>query len=308
MKIAILGNFNVVYSTESHLAWTWRDMGHEVIQLQEDRTSTDAVVTACREHDVKLFQWIHTHGWNTPGTRSLDQMLADVRALGVKTCSFHLDRYWGLNVADGRENRVGAHPFFHTDTVFTADGGNQDRFASRGINHKWLPPAVVKYGCYLGEPQPGIPPVIFTGAEGYHPEYPFRPQVVQRLRRAFGADFRQIQGYREAALNNLYASTRVVAGDSCFAGSPYYWSDRVPEVCGRGGFLIFPETPGLEISGLVTYIPQNADDLIDKIRYYLDPENEPARRSHMLRAHEHVKAHDTYNNRMQTILVEMGLV
>lgn len=37
-------------------------------------------------------------------------------------------------------------------------------------------------------------------------------------------------------------------GDSCFAGSPkgaYYWSDRIPETLGRGGFLIHPYVDGL---------------------------------------------------------------
>lgn len=307
MLIALLGNFNVPYSTESHLAWTWEHMGHSVIRLQEDRTSTDAVVTACREHDAKLFMYVHTHGWNTPGTMSLDQMIETIKSLGVRTCSFHLDRYWGLNVSDKREDRVGQHAFFHTDTVFTADGGNDDRFRARGVNHVWLPPAVVEYGCYFGKPQPGIPPVIFTGAEGYHPEYSFRPYVVQRLRATYGAQFRQCQGYREAELNNLYASTRVVAGDSCFGGSPYYWSDRVPEVCGRGGFLIFPETPGLNIPGLVTYIPQNADDLIAKINHYLRDENQDERIRRTAQAHEHVKQYETYTNRMRDVLTVMGL-
>ena len=79
-------------------------------------------------------------------------------------------------------------------------------------------------------------------------------------------------------INNLYASARVMVGDSCFAGADRYWSDRVPEVLGRGGFLIFPKTPGLEIPGLVTYEPGNIDDLIKKINYWIDDDHQKAAR------------------------------
>ena len=53
---------------------------------------------------------------------------------------------------------------------------------------------------------------------------------------------------RGQELRDLYASVDVVVGDSCFAGSGLanYWSDRIPETLGRGGFLLHPMVPGLE--------------------------------------------------------------
>ena len=109
--------------------------------------------------------------------------------------------------------------FWKTDAVFTADGGNDDRFRSRGVNHVWLPPAVVERDCYFGTPHACYnSPVAFAGAEGYHPEYPFRARMVGRLRETYGSNFRVYQGIREVDINNLYASARVMVGDSCFAG------------------------------------------------------------------------------------------
>jgi len=230
-----------------------------------------------------------------------------IRAAGCKTCSFHLDRFWGLNTLDQREDRIGTHPFWKTDIVFTADGGNDEKFAARGIKHVWLPPAVVERDCYYGTPSLQFQcPVAFAGADGYHPEYPFRGMLVNRLRELYGAQFRVYQGIREAALNNLYATVRVMVGDSCFAGAPNYWSDRVPETIGRGGFLIYPQTPGLSIPGLVTYEPQNISDLVSKINYFIDDDHQAERIALRNKAHEFVKANHTYTNRMTTVLETMG--
>ena len=306
--IAILGNHGCPFSTESELDWTLENMGHRVIKLQENNITTHEVVMAARERGARLLIWIHTHGWEMIGTISQEKMLNELRSSGIKLASFHLDRYWGLNALDGREDRVGTHAFWKTDAVFTADGGNDERFASRGVNHIWLPPAVVERDCYFGKPAPQYnSPVCFTGADGYHPEYPFRPLMVNRLKEKYGSNFRIYQGVRQEALNNLYASVRVVVGDSCFAGSDRYWSDRVPEVLGRGGFLIFPKTPGLEIPSLVTYEPGNIDDLIRKINYWIDDDHQAQRKEIALQTQAHVKANDTYTQRMKTLLDYMGI-
>src|SRR5271170_1740764 len=308
MKIALLGNHEVSFCTERELDWTLEErLGHQVIRLQENKVPTHEVVSTCREQGVKLFIYVHTHGWDTIGNITTERMIEDLRQSGVKTCSFHLDRFWGLNTLDQREDRIGTHAFWKTDTVFTADGGNDGRFKERGINHIWLPPAVVERDCYFGKPSLQFnSPVAFAGADGYHPEYPFRGVLVNRLRELYGANFRVHQGVREAALNDLYATVRVMVGDSCFAGAPNYWSDRVPETIGRGGFLIYPQTPGLAIPGLVTYEPGNIDDLRKKINYFIDDNNQAERIRLRNLAHEDVKKNHTYSNRMLTLLQTMG--
>lgn len=303
-RIALLGNFGAPHSTENELAWSLRDLGYPVTQFQENEDSTEDILEGSAGHSLLLY--IHTHGWVTPGKMSVDELIVRLRANGVKTASFHLDRYFGLNKADGREDRVGTHPFWRTDAVFTADGGNQDAFRSRGVNHYWLPPGVVKRDCFVGEYRRDLAiEVGFVGAEGYHPEYDFRPKLIQFLRDIYGERFRLFQGYRGKALNDAYASIRVVVGDSCFGGQDYYWSDRVPETLGRGGFLIHPAVRGLTIPGLACYTPGNLYELQDKIDWFLA--NEEARQASVQVTRRWVRENETYNERMVTLLGKMGI-
>lgn len=299
MKIVFIGNFNVVFSTESHHLWTWRKLGIEVVPLQEDKTNRQEILDACS--GAQCLQWTHTHSY--PDVLSMDDVRT-IHSMSVKTFSYHLDRYFGINGQDKREDKLSTHPSYHLDYFFSTDGGNDDKWVAKGINHFWLPPGVVEYGCYYGAPQPGIPPIIFAGSVGYHPEYPFRPRMVEALEKHYGTGFKAYQGIREADLNNLYASTRIIVGDHIFAGVGYYWSDRVPETLGRGGFLIHPRTQGLRIPGLAHYEPQNSDDLIRQIDFWL--EHSETRKMHQQMAHEWVKSHDTYTHRLAKILRILG--
>lgn len=313
MTIAICGNFQVVFCTESELAWTLEDMGYTVVRLQENSVSTDTMLARCIEKDVKVFLYIHTHGWKTPGNLSFEDLIAVLQTKGIRTASFHLDLYWGLNKGDKRQDRIGQHAFWKTDVVFTADGGHQDEFAARGVNHVWLPPAVAKRHCWLGQRDKSfVCTVAFVGSKGYHHEYPFRGQLIAWLEKTYAQKFRRFNGdcplgtVREERLNNLYASATVVVGDSCFAGIPYYWSDRIPETLGRGGFLIHPSVEGLEIPGLVTFKPQDLADLAFKINWFSTHLTE--RQDRINTAMEYIKLHHTYHNRMQTVLTTLGVV
>lgn len=304
--VCIHGNHAISFCTERDLAWTFEDLGHKVISTQENADTTEEVLERCIKENVKLFVYIHTHGWETPGRMDMAQLLQELKACGIKTCSFHLDRYRGLNLSDGRESRVGTHPFWHTDVVFTADGGNQEWFKDRGVNHVWLPPAVVKKWAVKGNYRADLAvDVAFVGARGYHPEYPFRETLIKFLEDTYGSRFKIFSGFREQSLNDLYASARVVVGDSCFGGADRYWSDRVPETTGRGGFLIHPASNGLSIPGLVTYTPGDLNDLTDKIDYYLEHEDE--RKALQGATQAWVREHDTYTNRVQTMLKVVGL-
>jgi Glycosyl transferases group 1 len=306
--IAVLGNHAVDFCTERELDWTLEKMDHNVIRLQENNVSAIDVIQSCRERGAKLMLWIHTHGWTVQG--NLYQMLDQLKKSGIKTASFHLDRFWGLRQLDQREDRIGDHAFFRTDKFFSADGGNDEKWASRGINHVWLKAGVVERDCVFGKPNLKFNcPVAFFGADGYHPEHPFRMRMISRLREKYGTNFRVYQGIRQQELNDAYATIKVIVGDHCFAGQPRYCSDRLYETTGRGGFLIYPKTEGItdEIPGLVTYKPQDVDDLISKIDYWLDDDRNIERIRRRNEAHEYVKRNCTYTQRMQSLLQIMEI-
>ena len=138
--------------------------------------------------------------------------------------------------------------------MFTPDGdpASEAWFAEQGINHVYVPPAVVSDECTVGNYRPELDhDVIFVGSKHYHPEWPHRGELLAWLEATYGDRFKRyggdVQVMRGQDLNDLYASAKVVVGDSlCLPGHTRYWSDRYYETVGRGGFLIAPCVPGIE--------------------------------------------------------------
>ena len=107
-------------------------------------------------------------------------------------------------------------------------------------------------------------------------------------------------------LQDLYASAKVVIGDSCLAGGiERYWSDRIPETCGRGGFLIHPDVVGLvgEYPHLVTYPLDHFTELGALIDRYLGDDGERCRVADVNR--EWVLEGHTYQHRMVRLIQEV---
>lgn len=303
--VAIWGNLDAQYSTENDWVDSFRTLGYRVVTFQENQIRTEDILEACLDNKVRLLCYVHTHSWSSPGRMSPEKLITELRAKGIKTVSPHLDLYFGLNIGDGRDDNVGKHAFFKTDLVMTADGSSQEKFAERGVKHVWMPPGVNAHWCEPGTPREDLMVDLgFIGARGYHKEYGWRGEMLDTLKEVYGNRFRVFTGYRGQDLNDLLASVKVLIGDCCFSGKPKYWSDRCPEHAGRGGFILHPRVEGLCIP-TATFDPQNMDDLLEKIDYYLehDVERDLIRRA----AHEHVKAHDTYVHRAKQILRAVGL-
>lgn len=260
VKIIYIGNYRDVdqqgqsFNTEAHIARELERLGHEVLRLQEPfRNSPRArqfLQRVEREADhAGADLLLYTRTWGLPGPEAI-ALWRRLERNGTVTASYHLDLYRGLE----REDSINGDPFWATQFVFTPDGNpdTDEWFAARGVNHIWSPPAVVSDECAVvmpGQPRPQFlrAPIAFVGSAGYHPEWPWRGQLLQWLSATYGARFRRYSGdvppgpVRGRALNNLYASCSVVIGDSCFAAPEQrYWSDRPFETYGRGGLMIFP--------------------------------------------------------------------
>ncbi len=187
----------------------------------------------------------------------------------AKTVCWLFDLYFNYH----REHRVKNDNYFKADYVFTTDGGNDHRFKELGINHKLLRQGIRDEECMLLEDRPDG--VIFVGSD--NPVYPYRQKMLGEMIRDFNlkwygrGDTDEIRGMD---LNKLFAKTKIVIGDAVY--SPYYWSNRVVETLGRGGFLIHPDVEGIkeEYPYLVTYERNNIQDLKDKVMYYLEHEQE----------------------------------
>ena len=281
MKIVYVGNFSQAHCTEVHIAATLEDLGHTVTRLQEDKLQRFWATRI--PNDTNLFLYTRTWG------RVTHQDLQTIKSKGIKTASYHLDLYVGL----GRQENLEKDPFWQTDYVFTPDGdpASQLYFEQRGINHYYVKPGVFKNECIMLEPNdnPELQgDVIFVGGgfEYGHEEWPYRHELIQNLVDEFG-DYRTDENsqfkkfghpqktVRNMELNQLYANAKVVVGDSLCIGfdHPYYWSDRVYETIGRGGFIIHPYIKGMEeefIDGknIVFYKFGDFKDLNKKIKKY----------------------------------------
>jgi hypothetical protein len=159
--------------------------------------------------------------------------------------------------------------------------------------------------------------VIFVGSKKYHTEWAYRPKLINWLEGTYKDRFEHygnggVKSVRGQELNDLYASTKVVVGDTLCINYDYpdYWSDRIYETLGRGGFLIHPYIPGIEKEftdkeHVVFYEYNNFDQLKELIDYYLEHDDE--REKIRLAGHQLVKNNYTYKHRWKSILETLGL-
>jgi len=316
MKIVFLGNFCVNYTTENDHLWTLKKLGHEVIALQEGKTTSEQVRSACLGAD--LFYWTHTHGWNTEGMK---EVLAELKNKKIPSVGYHLDLWKGIT----READVNSDPYWNIEYFFTVDKLFAEDLKKRGIKAYYLPPAVIERDCYRGvEDEKFKHDVIFVGSKGYHQEWPYRPQLINWLSENYKDKFAHYGGdgrgvVRGSSLNNLYRSSKVIIGDTLCKNFdyPYYFSDRLFETIGRGGFIIFPYIKGLEDLFVLNY-PYNRkedenkgvelvcykfgdfQDLKNKIDFFLTMDS--TRESIRQRAFDRVKKENTYTNRLSYLI------
>lgn len=302
-RILYIGNFSVSHSTETHVAKSLESLGHVVTRCQENALSAEQITELLPGHSLLL--WTRTGEWLKGDSA---RMLRRAKELGIPSASFHLDLYSPLP----RSADIDVSPWWKCEYVFTADGGSDDFWKRHSVNHYWLPPAVFDQEAYIVPDVPLTTDVLFCGSTNYHPEWPYRKQLVSWLRETYGDRFRHVGPGGEPSrrghdLNVLYAGTKVIVGDSLCPHfiHPNYWSDRVPETLGRGGFLIHPWVQGLEAwfrggMDLAYYQYRDFAGLKEQIDFYLefDELREKIRRH----GHETVKAHSTYVHRMQALL------
>ncbi len=301
-----LGNVGVPVSTESYVCAALETLGHDVRRVQENSTDYRLLAARFKAWGCGTVFWIRTPSFRVDADDQA-QFVKDCAARGIRTVGLHLDKYWDLD----RERDIHEHPWWRQDYVFTADGGNQDRFAAAGVNHFWWRPAVPASRCGRGQFRPAYAaPLAFVGSQRYHREWPWRQQLLKHMATSYRHSFRQFgrSGDRLAddQLADAYASIGIVLGDSSLVGNRgWYWSNRIPETLGRGGFLLHPATPGLEEhyadgQHLVTYPTGDCRALDEIIRHW---RNEPDERRRISEAGlRRVMERDTFEVRMAEVL------
>ena len=297
-KIAFLGNFRIDYCTEVHHARTYEKLGIEVVRFQESHATGYEILERLKQGDIDAFCHTHTHNWGTDG---IEEVLSYCRMNGIPTYGYHLDLWLGIE----RQKDLETDTYWkQLDYFFSVDPEMVDYLNSHEGMPKafYLPAGVFEDECYMAEPNREKYPhdIIFVGSKDYHPEWPYRPQLIEWLQKTYGERFKlygreegknfdQIRGHE---LNVLYASAKIVIGDTLCPGfnKPGYFSDRIFETTGRGGFIIHPYISGIKdlfeineySSEIATYIFNDFDALKQVIDFFLV--------AHELREHMRTKA------------------
>ena len=301
------------WSTEAHLAASLELLGHDVVRNHEQTDDWRTTVEHARGAD--LFVWTSTWGYAQQWPRG--EASGSLRLIGerIPTVAVHLDRWWHLAREQQVSDRRRGHVMFECRWVFTADGDNDALWERYGVNHRWLPPGVFGPECTPGTPNDEYrADVAFVGSwEGYeHAEHWHeRRAMLDALRQNYGHRFvcwprRGRPAVRGADLNDLYASTKVVVGDSCLAAtSNRYWSDRIFETVGRGGFCVHPAIPGLvellpDDMGVAYFAPGDWREMIRLVDWWLA--HDDARDEARAKGQRFVREHHSYERRMQQML------
>jgi hypothetical protein len=311
-NIVFLGNFEVPYSSENHHVKSLESLGHTVEKMQERVANSQDILEKAMNSD--LFVWVHTHGWKTPGSLSMIDVLKQLKTNGKTTMTYHLDLWFGIE----REKDLKRDEFYtNIGHFFATDKLMCDWFnENTDVKGHFLPAGVYDKECYIHQDYNTYDfenDIIFVGSKGYHHEHKYRPELIDFLRKTYGKRFLHVGGdgdtgtVRGDALNHIYAKSKIAIGDSLNINFnyPYYTSDRLFESTGRGGFTIYPRIKGLEDyfedgNEIVFYEHGNLEDLKTKIdKYLLDG---LSREQIRISGHERTKNEHTYVHRWSTIL------
>lgn len=314
LTIAYVGNFEPEYSTENDVRKAIEHLGHKVLAYQENKFDWHEL----EEYNYDLLLITGTWGDAIPLESWLD-IIHGCALKDIPTATLHLDTFWSTGRAGRKWWR---EPMFHTAYIFTADGDYAMNWELLGKNHLWLPPGVRHSAAKFGEEKEKyICDVAFVGSngQGYHEDvWTYRKELVDQLRdmckrndwsfKNPGGDEPKID--RNDDMNDFYASAKVTVGDSLCLNKEdsKYWSDRVPEATGRGGFLIMPHIKAMKYDWpkIPTYNWGDYKMLEKMIKHYL--ENEDERHTIQFENQKITEKEHTYVNRVETILKMTELI
>lgn len=312
MKIVFIGGFDRLYDEEGK-AKSFEKLGCTVLRIKETSFSKkdldnikswepDLIISA--KYLIK--------------EELLKQLFSFSKEKGIKTIAWHPDLYhFPCPVANELRLAMIAnkHGLWEADYVFTPDGCSDSyKFYERcGINHRLIrqAPYDETVGVYSDSDISDLTtkeeiPILFVGSM-YDINDPFRKYMVKFLQDEYGDKFLWLgqteHQVREERLSTLISKTKIVIGESLYF--PGYWSNRVYESIGRGGFVIHPYVPGIEEEfedgeECVFYNRWDFQELKKKIDYYLN--NDEERSIITKKGMDRVKKDHTLLNRCKEIL------
>ena len=294
MRIIYLGSFRKSYRTEVWITESLRQLGHEVFVIEEKNISIDNIKKKIDElePDVFLFSKAKIKG-------DFNTILNYLRKKKIYSVCWLFDLFMGTP----RAWQAKYSPMFGGDLTITTDGGHPKEFEAYGVDNHILRQGIFQDEAHFGK-KIKAPEIVFVGDNISWWNY--RDKLVSFLEKTYGNKFKRYgteEKIRGEPLNNLLTSAKITIGDGVFSNN--YWSNRIYETLGRGGFLISPKVVGLEkefeyYKHFVPYDIYDLPQLKEIIDYYLthDKEREVIRKA----GHEYCKENYTYLIRCKKLI------
>lgn len=296
--ILYIGDFKEFFATENYIAYGLEQLGYTVLRVNESAVrSAKQVLGAAIKYKVEFVLLSKGH------FASSDEAIDLLRKHKFITVGWMFDLFFNVPAFFGR--RTLTNSTFKSDICCMTDGGHKVEWRNFRVNHRLLRQGIHKPDAHYGTSIAKHPEIVFIGTYSYDE----RIKLVNFLRNTYGSNFKHygrggdVREIRGKALNDVLASAKIVVGDSM--PSPNYWSNRIYEIMGRGGFLLHPIVEGIEtefIDGkhFVGYAYGNHQSVKEKIDYYLTHEQE--REAIRKAGHEHVKKNFTYIERSKQLI------
>jgi len=135
--------------------------------------------------------------------------------------------------------------------------------------------------------------------------YGTRKVFIEELQKRYGKRFKAFDNIWGKDFDNLMASAKIIVS-AHYPFDEFYWSDSIYRILGSGGFHIYPRLEGIIEEGfesgkhLITYT--NPQELVDAIAYWLDPKNDKVRKKIAKQGQDFVSDRFNYKDKLRIII------
>jgi len=316
LTVTYMGGFDRIYDEEG-IAKSLEKLDVNIVRIPDKLTYVN-LSEACKMIP-RSTDFVLCPKWEFQGAKPLQK---ELKRHNIPTVTWHPDLFYNLPLQRHESIFVPftqRHAAYTTDIVCTPEGGiAHKRYKELGINHHILRQGIYEDCCYIAPSNNNEKyDILFVGGSE-HQYHQYRKPLIRHLKETYNDRFLHVGSprivnnrvvsnehqYRMDDLNKLISNCKIIIGES--VEQEYYWSNRLYETIGRGGFCLHAYTKGIEQE----YTPgehfdvftrnDNFEDLDYKINKYLA--DEPLRLAIAKAGFNFTKETHTLHNRCKQLV------
>lgn len=288
LTVTYMGGFDRIYDEEG-IAKSLEKLDVNVVRIPDKLTNVN-FSEACKMIP-RSTDFVLCPKWEFQGAKSLQK---ELKRHNIPTVTWHPDLFYNLPLQRHESIFVPftqRHAAYTTDIVCTPEGGiAHKRYRELGINHHILRQGIYEDCCYMAPPD-NITyyhdnklsknyDILFVGGS-VHQYHQYRKPLIRHLKETYNDRFLHVGSpcevnnrvvsnehqYRMDDLNKLISNCKIIIGES--VEQEYYWSNRLYETIGRGGFCLHAYTKGIEEE----FTPEEHFDVFERNNNFKDLDN-----------------------------------